>query len=239
VNESLEALAEAGSSAAGATSDTGVASWYEALAMGESSKRVDGGGSSVDRRLRLLLLGFGLNLLRSRNGGGGDLRFVAFLLEVTADVVQDEVAIGLFGEEERLGELAPGSASVRHLADNLNDDAALRRALTVNIADVDLAVFEAERHDLVVNFLLERSERNGKRNIISLVVFAEVPPTQQEAHLLAIARNRLLALGAVDHRRPLGVEAVQTGRVLVEETVGEARTGSAKRWDCREVDKHA
>jgi hypothetical protein len=77
----------------------------------------------------------------------------SILLEEAEDVVQNVVAARLFSEEEGLDKLAPRLALVGHLADDLDYDAPVRRRLSVNAVDEDLAVLEANRSDLTVNFL--------------------------------------------------------------------------------------
>ena len=84
------------------------------------------------------------------------------LLEEAEDVVEDVVAVGLLGEEEGLHELAPGLAAVGHLADDLDDDAAVGGGLGVDGVDEDLAVFEADGGDLVVYFLGREVEREKR-----------------------------------------------------------------------------
>jgi hypothetical protein len=71
-----------------------------------------------------LLLDSGGDLgLGDRRSGGGDnlilggklgllLLLVGLLLEVTENVVENKVAVGLLGEEEGLGEFAPGLVGV-------------------------------------------------------------------------------------------------------------------------------
>lgn len=75
-------------------------------------------------------------------------------LQEAEDVVEDEVAVRLLGEEERLHELPPCFALVRHLTDDLDDDAAICRGLSVDRVDEDLAVLEADGGNLVMDFLL-------------------------------------------------------------------------------------
>jgi hypothetical protein len=75
------------------------------------------------------------------------------LLQEAEDVVENVVATRLLGKEERLHELAPRLALVRHLADDLNHNAAICRCLSVDAVNEDFAVLEADGSDLVVNFL--------------------------------------------------------------------------------------
>ena len=57
--------------------------------------------------------------------------FNGLFFQETEDVVQDEVAIRLLSKEERLDEFLPGLSLVGHLADDLNDDTAIRRRLSI------------------------------------------------------------------------------------------------------------
>ena len=79
--------------------------------------------------------------------------FDGFFLQEAEDVVEDEVAVWLLGEEEGLDELFPRVAVVRHLSDDLNDDTAVGRRLRINRVNEHLAVLEANLRDLVVDLL--------------------------------------------------------------------------------------
>ena len=91
----------------------------------------------------------------------GNLRLLLFallnglLLQEAEDVIEDKVAVGLLGEEKRLHEFPPSFALVRHLTDDLNDDTAICRRLSVDRVNEDLAILEADGSDLVVNLLQE------------------------------------------------------------------------------------
>lgn len=74
---------------------------------------------------------------------GRVLSLAVLFLDVAEDVVKDEVAVGLRGEEEGLSEFAPFSTSIGEFAQDLNDDAAFGAGLTVDVGDVDLAIFKA------------------------------------------------------------------------------------------------
>ena len=123
----------------------------------------------------------GLGLVRGRAGLGGEswgdgggwdfwsgcsvlgfAGFVAldgFLLEEAEHVVEDEVAVGLLGEEEALDELAPGAVLVGHFTDDQDGDAAVEGRLRVHGVDEDLAVLEAQGGDFGVDFLWWRQGR--------------------------------------------------------------------------------
>lgn len=75
------------------------------------------------------------------------------VITIPEQIVQHEVAIGLLSEEEGLNKLLPRLALVRHLANDLDDDAVVGGRLGVDVVDKDFAVVVAQAHDLVVDFL--------------------------------------------------------------------------------------
>jgi hypothetical protein len=77
----------------------------------------------------------------------------SFFLEEAEDVVEHEIAVWLFSKEKGLNEFAPRLVVIGHLADDLDDDAAVCRGLGVDGVDEDFAVLEADGGYLVVNFL--------------------------------------------------------------------------------------
>jgi hypothetical protein len=136
------------------------------------------------------------SLLNSSGGGGFDglslIDLVALnglLLQESEDVVENEVAIWLFGEEEGLDELAPRFICVGHLTDDLDNDPAICRRLGIDGVYEDFAILEANRSDFLVDFLLTK------------------------------ARLNLLSLGSVDEGRVLVVEAVEAVGLFVDKGV--------------------
>lgn len=135
----------------------------------------------LDARSRLrdnLLLDY-----TSSNGARGFILLlqallIVLFLQVSEDIVEDEISIGLFGEEESLGEFPPRLVVVGHFANGLNNDAIVGRGLSVDRVDVDFAVLEANGQDLLVDLVL------------------------------TITRLTVLALSAVNKCRVLCVEAV-------------------------------
>lgn len=105
--------------------------------------RCNGSRSKLDR-----LRSLGLLVLTFLNG---------FFLKETEDIVEDEITIGLLSEEEGLNKLPPRFTLVGHFADDLDDDTAICRRLSVDRVDEDLAILEAYRGDLVVDFLEART----------------------------------------------------------------------------------
>ena len=79
--------------------------------------------------------------------------FNRLLLQEAEDVVEDEVAIRLFSQEESLDKLLPSFTLVRHLTNDLNDDSTVCGGLSINRVDEDLAVLESNRGNLTMNFL--------------------------------------------------------------------------------------
>jgi len=78
--------------------------------------------------------------------------FFAFLLNVTEDVVKNEVSGGLLSQDEGLTELLELGGFGRCFTDDLNDDAVLG-SLGVDIRDTDLAILEVEVADALLNSL--------------------------------------------------------------------------------------
>ena len=121
------------------------------------------GRGRLTGRLRLRLRGrfryWFLNMdgFGGRDGGNGlgfaDIILNGIFLKEPENVVENKVAIGLFCKEESLDELSPGITVVGHLADDLNDDTTVGRGLRVYGVNEDFAVLEADRGDLVVDFL--------------------------------------------------------------------------------------
>ena len=96
-------------------------------------------------------------MIRSGRRSNVRFRLVAvlnrFFFQEAKDVVENEVSIRLLGKEERLDEFLPSLSLVRHLADDLNNDTAICRGLSINRVDEDLAVLETDRSNLAVDFL--------------------------------------------------------------------------------------
>ncbi len=72
--------------------------------------------------------------------------------KVTEDVVEDEVAVGLLGEDEGLDEALVGLALVGDLTNDLDDDVGIG-ALRIDVGDADLGVLELELLDALVDGL--------------------------------------------------------------------------------------
>jgi len=89
----------------------------------------------------------GCILLRSIIALGG------LFFKETEDIVEDEVSIRLLGEEERLNELLPKLSPIRHFTDDLDDDATIRGGLSIDGVNEDLAIFETDGSNTIVNFL--------------------------------------------------------------------------------------
>jgi hypothetical protein len=90
-------------------------------------------------------------------GGCGLLLLVLILLhgfvgKVAEDVVEDEVAVGLLGENKSLNEALVGLALVGDLTNDLDDDVGIG-ALGVDVGDADLGVLEVELLDALVDGL--------------------------------------------------------------------------------------
>lgn len=82
----------------------------------------------------------------------GLLLILRLLSEVAEDVVEDEVAVGLLGEDESLREALVRLALVRDLTDDLDDDVGVG-TLRIDVRNADLGVMEVEILDAVVDSL--------------------------------------------------------------------------------------
>jgi len=60
------------------------------------------------------------------------IRLDGFFLEEAEDIVEDEVTVGLFSEEESLDEFTPRLVVIGHFADDLDDDTAICRRLGID-----------------------------------------------------------------------------------------------------------
>ena len=77
---------------------------------------------------------------------------VVLLLNVSQDVVEDEVARRLLGENEGLNKLLGNGALGRGLTDDLDDDVFVG-GLGVNVGDANFAVLELEGLDAILDTL--------------------------------------------------------------------------------------
>jgi hypothetical protein len=96
----------------------------------------------------------GRRLLDATSVGGlvNLLLFLGLLCQVPEDVVQDEVAIGLFGKDESLHKALMRLAFVGDLANDLDDNVRVG-ALRVDIGDADLGIIEIKLLDAVIDGL--------------------------------------------------------------------------------------
>jgi len=114
---------------------------------------LDGNGIlRAGQSLVLRLLSSSRGRLLDSSGLLGCLSLILLLDDVTEDVVQDEVAVGLGGEDESLGELLMGGRLVGNLADDLDDNVVIR-GLRIDIGDANLALGEVELLDALVDGL--------------------------------------------------------------------------------------
>jgi hypothetical protein len=109
-----------------------------------------------------------LGLLNTISRGGGIILEILLLLrllgKVAEDVVEDEVAIRLLGEDECLGKALMGMTLVRDLANYLDDNIGLR-TLGIDIGDADFGVLEIEELDALVDSLLLSALATGEWSI--------------------------------------------------------------------------
>jgi hypothetical protein len=136
------------------------------------SGRISGGlyGRLLLRDLLELLVDLGqvflaarqlLRLVLGSDGGGGRLLdavggglellllLLRLLSEVTEDVVQDKVSVGLLGKDKGLDEALVGLAVVGDFSNDLDDNVRVG-ALGVDVGDADLCVLEVEVLDALV-----------------------------------------------------------------------------------------
>lgn len=150
-----------------------------------------------------------LGSLGSRHGGL--LHELLFLVrEVTKDVIEHIVSVGLLSENEGLDKLAGGLGLVGNFA-NDRDQNVIEGSLRVDIQNADLAVLEVELLDLVVDGLKSQAMmRIGHRTNQSTV---------GKTNLVANGDRDRLSLGTEDKLRPLGVEEVQLVGVAAHSSV--------------------
>lgn len=111
------------------------------------------------------------------------------LFEEAEDVIEDKIAVWLFGKEKSLNKFPPSFTTVGHFTDNLDYNAAIRRRLSVNRVNEDLTILETDRCNAIMNFLLTE------------------------------ARFSILTFGAVNERGSFGVETMQSIWLLVHKSI--------------------
>jgi hypothetical protein len=77
-----------------------------------------------------------------------------FLLQEPEVVVQDEISIWLFGQEEHLDKLLEWSILFAHFTNDMHQDTIIGTRLRVNRYNKDFAAHEVDGHDFLVNFSL-------------------------------------------------------------------------------------
>jgi hypothetical protein len=78
------------------------------------------------------------------------LGLIFFLNQVTEDVIEHKVAIGLSCEHERLSELAVRLTTVAELTDDLDDNVGVG-SLRIDVGDADFAIGQVELSNLVID----------------------------------------------------------------------------------------
>jgi hypothetical protein len=68
-------------------------------------------------------------------------------------IVEDEIAVRLFGKEESLDKFPPRLATVGHLTNDLDYNTTIRRRLCVNRVNEDLTILEINRCNAIMDFL--------------------------------------------------------------------------------------
>ena len=119
------------------------------------------------------------------------LLLLVFIENVAEDVVEDEVAGLLRGEDEGLGELAVRGGLVRNLAKDLKQDV-VAGVLSVDVGDANLGVLVLELLDAFTDGLAKSALYQYKRGDVT--------------YLRALAHRNLLLLQAGNELRLLGVE---------------------------------
>jgi hypothetical protein len=82
-----------------------------------------------------------------------DSFLLVFLLNVSEDIVENEVSGWLFGQDEGLTKLLELGGFVGCFTDDLNDDAILG-SLRIDIRNADLAILEIKVADTLLNSLI-------------------------------------------------------------------------------------
>ena len=81
-----------------------------------------------------------------------DQLLLALIIYVSEDVVENEVAGGLLGQDEGLDKLLELSGLVGCFADNLDDDVVVG-SLGIDVGDADLTILEVEQLNPLLNGL--------------------------------------------------------------------------------------
>lgn len=168
------------------------------------------GHLSVDSRGGLSNLGS----LSNRRGSLDLLNnLIFFLNQVTEDIVQNVVAVGLLGQDEGLDELARRLRLVGDLTDDGDQDV-VEGSLGVNVQDANLALLEVKLLDLVVDSLRFDSSQlvlysygiiiwrnrthlgtNGDRNGLSLSTEDQLGTSRvEEMELVRVATHSSIVL---------------------------------------------
>ncbi len=81
-----------------------------------------------------------------------NLLLLAFLIDVSEDVIENKVSGGLLGKNEGLAEFLKLCRFVGGFADDLNNDV-VERSLRVNVRDPDFTVLEVKFTNAFLNSL--------------------------------------------------------------------------------------
>jgi hypothetical protein len=117
----------------------------QVLLAGGLGALVDGGGFGDSGSVRRLMDAVGRLVLDV-------LLLFGLVCKIAEDIVQDEVAIGLLGENEGLRETLVGLALVGDFADDLDNDVRVG-ALGIDVGDADFGVLVVEILDALVDGL--------------------------------------------------------------------------------------
>jgi hypothetical protein len=94
-----------------------------------------------------------LHAVGGRNVVLGLLVLLGILSKEAEDVIEDEVAIGLLGEDEGLRKASVRQALVGDFANDLDDDIGVG-ALRVDVGDADFGVLEVQLLDAILDGLV-------------------------------------------------------------------------------------
>lgn len=100
--------------------------------------------------------------------------------EIPEVVVEDKVAVRLFGQEEDLDKLFPWFVVIGHFTNNMNQDPVVCAGMRVDRMNKDFALFELDLQELLMDGSLALQERSFLAfDTMKIVRILDEPPASQ------------------------------------------------------------